>query len=48
MSLMAVDPDYGLQQNDLEMIRDWIQGTLGGRFEFVFWREADTSDSEED
>ena len=48
LSLMAADPDFDLTEDNQEVIRDYIRANLDGRFEFVLWREADLSDSEED
>ncbi|KIW91872.1 uncharacterized protein Z519_07842 [Cladophialophora bantiana CBS 173.52] len=48
LSLMAVDPDYDLSEETQEMIREYMRANLDGRFDFVLWREADPSDSEED
>ena len=49
LSLMAADPNQGqLSEVEQELIREFIRDSLDGRFEFVPWREADTSDSEDD
>ncbi|OAL39350.1 hypothetical protein AYO20_01220 [Fonsecaea nubica] len=48
LSLMAVDPDYDLAEESQEMIREYMRANLDGRFDFVLWREAEPSDSEED
>lgn len=49
MSLMAADPNQGsLSEVEQDFIRDFIRANLDGRFDFVLWREADTSDSEDD
>ncbi|KAK4943010.1 hypothetical protein LTR10_017395 [Elasticomyces elasticus] len=48
LSLMAAHPDFDLSDGEQELIRDLIRTTLDGRFDFVLWREADTSDSEDD
>lgn len=48
LSLMAADPQYDLTEDEQEMIRDLIRSRFDGRFEFVLWREAETSESEED
>lgn len=46
--LMAADPDYDLTEGEQEIIRDFVRVNLGGRFDFVLWREAESSDSEDD
>lgn len=48
LSLMAVDPDYDLSETEQEIIQEYIRTNLDGRFEFVLWREAELSDSEDD
>lgn len=49
LSLMAADPNQGsLSEVEQDFIRDFIRANLDGRFDFVLWREADTSDSEDD
>ncbi|KAH0831639.1 hypothetical protein AYO21_01836 [Fonsecaea monophora] len=48
LSLMAVDPDYDLAEESQEMIREYMRANLDGRFDFVLWRDAEPSDSEED
>lgn len=48
LSLMAADPAYDLTEMEQEMIREYIRASLDGRFDFVLWRDADPSDSEED
>ena len=49
MFLMAADPNQGwLSEGEQELIRDYIRMNLDGRFDFVLWREAETSDSEDD
>lgn len=48
LSLMAQDPEYDLSETQQTIIRDVLRTTLEGRFEFVLWREADLSDSEEE
>ena len=49
MSLMASDPNQGnLSDTEQDLIRDYVRANLDGRFDFVLWREADTSDSEDD
>ncbi|RMZ87543.1 hypothetical protein DV736_g5232, partial [Chaetothyriales sp. CBS 134916] len=49
LSLMAADPDEGnLSDKERELIRGFISSTLDGRFEFVLWREAETSGSDDD
>lgn len=48
LSLMAADPDSDLSDQEQDIIREFIRTNLDGRFEFVLWREAESSDSEED
>ncbi|KAJ9607779.1 hypothetical protein H2200_007857 [Cladophialophora chaetospira] len=48
LSLMAADPEFDLTEENQEMIREYIRANLDGRFDFVLWREADLSDSEDD
>jgi hypothetical protein len=48
LSLMAADPSYDIPEENLEMIREYIRSNLDGRFDFVLWREADPSDSDDD
>lgn len=48
LSLMAADPEWDLSEMEQDVIREYIRANLDGRFEFVLWREADLSDSEED
>ena len=48
LSLMAADPEFDLTEENQEMIREYIRANLDGRFDFVLWREAEFSDSEED
>lgn len=48
LSLMAADPDNDLSEMEQDVIREFIRANLDGRFDFVLWREADTSDSEDD
>ncbi|EXJ81032.1 hypothetical protein A1O3_07320 [Capronia epimyces CBS 606.96] len=48
LSLMAADPEYDLSETELDIIREYIRANLDGRFDFVLWREADPSDSEDD
>ncbi|ETN42991.1 uncharacterized protein HMPREF1541_02149 [Cyphellophora europaea CBS 101466] len=48
-SLMAADPNQGnLTDTEQDLIRDYIRSNLDGRFDFVLWREMDTSDSDSD
>ncbi|OCT51026.1 hypothetical protein CLCR_08334 [Cladophialophora carrionii] len=46
--LMAADPDFDLTEETQDMIREYIRANLDGRFDFVLWREAELSDSEDD
>lgn len=47
--LMAADPfDGALSEGEQDLIRNYVRANLDGRFDFVLWREADTSDSEDD
>lgn len=48
LSLMAADPEFDLTEENQDMIREYIRANLDGRFDFVLWREAEFSDSEED
>jgi hypothetical protein len=49
LSLMAADPISGsLSDTEQELIRDFIQSNLDGRFDFLLWREADTDESDSD
>lgn len=48
LSLMAADPEYDLTEVEQDIIREYIRAHLDGRFDFVLWREADPSDSEDD
>ncbi|RVX68622.1 hypothetical protein B0A52_07049 [Exophiala mesophila] len=48
LSLMAADPESDLSEIEQDMIREFIRANLDGRFDFVLWREADPSDSEDD
>lgn len=49
LSLMAADPIEGsLSDVEQDFIQDFIRANLDGRFDFVLWREAETSDSEDD
>ena len=49
LSLMAADPIQGyLSETEQDLIREFIKSTLDGGFDFVLWREAETSDSEDD
>ena len=49
LSLMAADPADGyLSETEKELIREFIRSTLDGRFDFVLWRDAETSDSDDD
>lgn len=48
LSLMAADPESDLSDAEQDVIREYMRMTLDGRFDFVLWREADPSDSEED
>jgi hypothetical protein len=47
-SLMAAAPSTDLSEMEQEMIREYIRANLDGRFDFVLWRDAETSDSEDD
>ncbi|KAK5056047.1 hypothetical protein LTR84_012598 [Exophiala bonariae] len=48
LNLMAQDPDHDLAEMEQDVIREFIRANLEGRFEFVLWRDADISDSEDD
>lgn len=48
MFLMAAHPAWALTETEQEHIQTYIRENLDGRFEFVPWREADPSDSEDD
>lgn len=49
LSLMAADPNQGfLSDTEQDLIRDFVRANLDGRFDFVPWRDAETSDSEDD
>jgi len=48
LSLMAADPDSDLSDSEQDMIREFIRANLDGRFDFVLWRDAELSDSEDD
>ena len=49
MFLMAADPNQGsLSEVEQDLIRDFVRTDLDGRFDFVLWRDAETSDSEDD
>ncbi|KPI41239.1 uncharacterized protein AB675_8004 [Cyphellophora attinorum] len=49
LSLMAADPNQGnLSETEQDLIRELIRTSLDGRFDFVLWRDADTSDSDSD
>ena len=48
LSLMAADPLYDLTEENQEMIREYIRNNFDGRFDFVLWRDAELSDSDED
>lgn len=48
LSLMAADPESDLSEMEQDIIREYIRANLDGRFDFVLWREADLSDSEDD
>jgi hypothetical protein len=45
---MAAAPSTDLSEMEQEMIREYIRANLDGRFDFVLWRDAETSDSEDD
>ena len=47
-ALMASDPEFDLTEPEQELIRDMLRARLGGRFDFVLWREEAPSDSEDD
>lgn len=47
LSLMAADPDFDLTETEQDLIREYIRAQLDGRFDFVLWREVETSDSED-
>lgn len=46
--LMAAHPAFDLTESEQKLIEDYIKTTLGGRFDFVLWREAESSDGEDD
>lgn len=48
LSLMAAHPEFDLSEAQQEKIRDLIRTRLDGRFDFVLWRDGDTSDSEDE
>ncbi|KAL2396905.1 hypothetical protein ABEF93_004614 [Exophiala dermatitidis] len=48
LSLMAADPEYDLSEAEQELIREYTRLNLDGRFDFVLWREAELSDSDDD
>lgn len=48
LSLMAADPKSDLSEMEQDIIKEFIRANLDGRFDFVLWREADVSDSEDD
>lgn len=48
-SLMAADPNQGnLSETEQDLIRDYVRTNLDGRFDFVLWRDVETSDSDSD
>ena len=49
LNLMAQDPRYNIPEEEQELIRSMLREKLGGRFDFVLWREDEAeSDSEDD
>lgn len=48
LSLMAADPTFDLSEKEQGLIRDYMSHHLDGRFDFVVWREADLTDSDDD
>ena len=49
LNLMAQDPRYDIPEEEQELIRSMLREKLGGRFDFVLWREDEgESDSEDD
>ena len=48
LALMAASPEYDLAELEEEFIQDYIRSNLEGRFDFVLWRDADSSDSEDE
>ncbi|RMZ83355.1 hypothetical protein DV737_g1679, partial [Chaetothyriales sp. CBS 132003] len=49
LSLMAADPYEGnLSDEERDLIREFISSTVDGRFDFVLWRDVETSESEDD
>lgn len=48
LSLMAANPDFDLNETEQDLIREYIRTNLDGRFDFVLWRDAETSDSDDD
>lgn len=49
LSIMAADPNQGnLSEAEQDLIRDFIRTNLDGRFDFVLWRDVESSDSDSD
>jgi len=48
LSLMASDMDYDLEEEEQLFIREILKTRLDGRFDFVLWRDADSSGGESD
>jgi hypothetical protein len=48
LSLMASDTDYDLEEEEQLFIREILKTRLDGRFDFVLWRDADSSGGESD
>ena len=49
LSLMAADPEHGwLSETEQDFVRGVAKATLDGRFDYVLWREAETSGSEDE
>ena len=47
-SLMAAEVEYDLTDEEQSLIRDVIRDKVDGKFDFVLWRDAEPSDSEDD
>ncbi|KAK5104978.1 hypothetical protein LTS08_001251 [Lithohypha guttulata] len=48
LSLMAVDQDFALSEEEQRLIVEAMKVQVDGRFDFVLWRELESEDSEDD
>ncbi|KAK5312844.1 hypothetical protein LTR70_007926 [Exophiala xenobiotica] len=48
LSLLAVDMDFSLSEQELQLVTESIKTQVGGHFDYAPWREAESENSDDD